>query len=245
MAHIFVATPCYGGLVGHRYLHGVVSTLIAAMPRQIGITIETLAGESLISRGRNLLVAKFLAHPAATHLLFVDADIGFAPEHVFRLLDFDVDVAAASYPLKTMEWDEAAVARARAGELVSTAPLRYVGRALEGEAAGRRGGFVRAEYVGTGFLLIRRAVFARLREGFPELWYEAPHGGDRSVAGPYHAAFDCMIDPETRQYLAEDYGFCRRWRGIGGEIWLDVESVLSHTGAFEFVGAPAVRFGAA
>jgi hypothetical protein len=54
-----------------------------------------LAGDALITRARQNLVAHFLADPAATHLLFIDADIGFAPEQAFRLLDFGAEMTAA------------------------------------------------------------------------------------------------------------------------------------------------------
>ena len=47
----------------------------------------------------------------------------------------------------------------------------------------------------------------------------------------HHALFECMIDPETKEYLSEDFGFCRRWRALGGKIWLDVEGAPSPTPA--------------
>jgi hypothetical protein len=56
------------------------------------------------------------------------------------------------------------------------------------------------------------------------------------------ALFDCIIDHETGAYLSEDYSFCRRWRQIGGEIWIDGASNLTHTGPYEFVGNHAARF---
>jgi hypothetical protein len=51
-----------------------------------------------------------------------------------------------------------------------------------------------------------------------------------------YALFDCIIDRETGTYLSEDYSFCRRWREIGGEIWIDGKSRVRHCGAYEFVG---------
>ncbi len=51
-----------------------------------------------------------------------------------------------------------------------------------------------------------------------------------------------MIEPETRTYLSEDYAFCRRWRDLGGRIWLDTEGVLTHTGTIDFTGHPRLRF---
>jgi hypothetical protein len=52
-----------------------------------------------------------------------------------------------------------------------------------------------------------------------------------------------MIDPDGGDYLSEDYTFCRRWRAIGGEVWLDTRSKLMHVGPREFVGDAEARFG--
>jgi hypothetical protein len=57
-----------------------------------------------------------------------------------------------------------------------------------------------------------------------------------------YALFDCMIEPETGHYLSEDYTFCKRWRAIGGKVWLNTKSSLIHIGAHEFLGNPAVRY---
>ena len=54
-----------------------------------------------------------------------------------------------------------------------------------------------------------------------------------------YALFECMIDPDTGEYLSEDFAFCRRWTDLGGEIWLDLESKLIHVGQYGFVGGIA------
>jgi hypothetical protein len=50
-----------------------------------------------------------------------------------------------------------------------------------------------------------------------------------------------MIDPETGTYLSEDFTFCWRWRKIGGQIWLDQKSELTHIGCYEFEGKASVQ----
>jgi hypothetical protein len=205
--------------------------------------VELLGYESLVTRGRNTLVARFMDVPEATHLLFADADITFQPAQVLRMLRFEQDVVAGMYPLKMREWSAEAITRVRDGEGLETAPLRYVGAPCTGSERVEQDGFVTADYAGTGFMLIRRAALARMMEAHPELHYAAAH--DRAMANPskhQYALFDCMIEPETKHYLSEDYTFCRRWRALGGRIWLDTQSPLVHTGGHDFIGNPALRF---
>jgi hypothetical protein len=56
--------------------------------------------------------------------------------------------------------------------------------------------------------------------------------------------FECAIDPQSGVYLSEDYAFCARWRALGGEIWLDLHSRLTHTGTSSYEGDCAGRYAA-
>jgi hypothetical protein len=241
--HLFLATPCYGGLVHQRYMYSVMALMQQAPAGGVAVSVEMLGYESLITRGRNTLVSKFLDTPGATHLLFVDSDIAFHADQVLRMLAFGQDVVAGMYPLKSVDWDAEAVARAERGEPLETAPLRYVGVPCPEPDLESRDGFCTAVYAGAGFLMIHRSVFERMIEAFPETRYTAAHTQRIPSASPnQYALFDCMIDPETGHYLSEDYAFCRRWRSIGGKIWLDTQGQLAHIGTHEFDGRPGLRF---
>jgi hypothetical protein len=254
--NVVVATPCYGGLMTHVYVTSLLK-LMAVLPRIVPggarLGLSTTAHDSLVPRSRNALVKAFqdfAAANGATHLLFVDADIGFQPEAVARLLAFDQDVVAGMYPVKVVDW-ERAHARARgedavaSGDALREAGLHFVGVPLFPGEPGfeERDGFVTARYAGTGFMLIKRAVIERMVAAYPETRYRTmqtypapPAGAD--AGAPYHNLFDCMIDPETRTYLSEDYTFCHRFRAIGGTVWLDTRSRLRHVGSMEFEGSP-------
>jgi glycosyltransferase involved in cell wall biosynthesis len=239
--HLFVATPCYGGMVHQRYMQSICELLLVAQKDGSQVSVHLLGNDSLITRARNTLVSMFLDSDA-THLLFIDADIGFAPTEVVRLLRLDQDVAAGSYPLKIVHTGPEVVDHVRSGETLSTAVLRYVGAPSEVEARQEKDGFVTAEYAGTGFMMIRREALERMIAAYPETRFSAAH--DRSEPNPsanLYALFDCMIDPDTGEYLSEDYTFCRRWRDIGGEVWLDMNSRLHHTGPWEFAGDRSLR----
>ena len=91
-------------------------------------------------------------------------------------------------------------------------------------------------------MLIRRQVFTRMKQAYPHLRYSAAHVAAAPSQSPnQYALFDCMIEPETGVYLSEDYTFCRRWRDLGGRIWLDAQGGLIYVGQYEFAGDPARR----
>jgi len=239
--HIFVATPCFGGMVSQRYMVSAIALLQLGASLGIRVTLDLLGYESLITRGRNILVSRFLDDPTTTHLLFIDADIGFEPAQVIRMLRFDGDIVAGMYPLKLHDWNSG-MQYAVNGEALETAPLRYVGTPCQGEEAASHDGFVAASYAGTGFMLIRRQVFPQMMAAHPNLRFSAAHvAAAPSLSPNQYALFDCMIEPETGVYLSEDYTFCRRWRDLGGRIWLDAQSGLIHVGQYEFAGDPSRR----
>ena len=104
---IVIATPCFGGLVTAGYMNAVVALMDRAAGLGARVSLDLLANDALISRARASLVASFLDRSEATHLLFVDADIGFAPDQVFRLIESGADVVAGVYPIKRVNWDKA------------------------------------------------------------------------------------------------------------------------------------------
>ena len=130
--HLFVATPCYGGLVTQRYMQSICALLDYGNRKGMAVSVELLGYDSLITRGRNTLVTTFLDNPTATHLMFIDADIGFTPDQVGRMLAFDKPLTAGSYPLKILHYDQAVVDRNAAGEGLDTAPAPLRRRAVRG-----------------------------------------------------------------------------------------------------------------
>jgi hypothetical protein len=91
----------------------------------------------------------------------------------------------------------------------------------------------------TGFMLIKRDVIKKMYEHYTELNCVNDHQ-NRDLE-TYCAIFDCMIDPETKRYLSEDYAFCRRWQQMGGKIYADCMTTLGHVGNLRFNGVMEER----
>jgi hypothetical protein len=240
---VLVGTPCFGGQVSWLYTISLLKLQKAFQQRGWGLGFLLQAGDSLVPRARQTIVAHFLGNAQATHLLFIDADIGFEPEQVVRLLEFDADFAAAAYPVKQIQWELMADAVKAGRAPLESATLSYV---VEREAAremATRGGFVKSRYVGAGFLLVRRTALEAMIDRYPELRYTHEHkSGDPLEGSRWRSAlFNCLIDPETGFYLSEDFSFCRRWTDMGGEIWVDYTSRLDHVGVMVYRGNLAAR----
>ena len=238
---LHLCVPCYGCLMSHTFLRSLLVLQQHCRGRGVSIVVEYVGNESLVQRARNILVAKFLQGDA-THLLFIDADIGFAPENVFRLLDFlereDEDVACGAYSKKNVDW-EALQARCAAG---SSEPARQRGLDFNiNTVPGThplRAGFVRVLDGATGFMLITRRACEKMYAAFADTLScvnDVPGQSSKAVR-EYVAIFDCMIDPDSRRYLSEDYAFCRRWQSLGGSIYLDLMAPLTHEGGYFWRG---------
>ncbi len=244
-ASVMIATPCYGGLVAQGYMESVVRTIAFAASRGIEATLALNGHDSLVPRSRNTLVAAFLDAPRTTHLMFIDADICFPPEAIARFLEFNEDVVAGMYPIKNIDWPllNRRLEQAPGGSVTAEMGLNFVGQPLTTAEKEERGGFVTGSYAGTGFMMIRRGALERMIAAYPDTRYEAAHLYPRPArqSPNQYALFDCLIEPETRLYLSEDFAFCRRWRQIGGKLWLDTKTRLSHIGAYTFEGTPDNR----
>ncbi|WOJ89080.1 hypothetical protein RZS28_14900 [Methylocapsa polymorpha] len=240
---VFIATPCFGGLVSQHYMQSILGLIQFASQKGFDAALALLGHDSLITRSRNTLVAQFLNTPMATHLLFIDADISFEAEQVYEMLSFDQDFVAGIYPLKVIDWSNAALRRAAtAGETFEAAPLLYVGSLCAGNELERDGRFATGVYCGGGFMMLKRQAIERMIQSYPESRYKNVHAYSNAKTEANYALFDCMIDKDTNAYVSEDFGFCQKWRDIGGKIWLDTEGRLTHIGAYSFRGDPRTRY---
>jgi hypothetical protein len=236
--NVMFATPCYISAVSMNYVTSIFGLTLDSA--HLGLRcILHMHSESLITRGRNNIVAEFLRREEFTHLFWIDSDITFDSASVFRLLQADRDVAAGIYPIKAHNWPREGLP---AGMTQREFEIRYAsypfnpikhGALPVGPFADEHG-FIEVDEAPTGFMCIKRNVFYRMMQHYPQLNYR-PYG-PATGAKLHWLFFDCMVDPDSRYYLSEDYAFCRRWRDMGGKVWADANSRLQHLGQHQFAG---------
>jgi hypothetical protein len=210
---VHICMPCYGGQLTESTFMSFIKW--ANTCRQLGIdwTVETMTNESLISRARNTLTAKFLNTEGSTHLMFIDADIGWEPWHLLVLLDAQKDVIGGLYPMKSL-------------------PVKWCVNGIPGKAEEPDGKLIEVTKTGTGFLLIKRDVFDKLN-AHPAVRHFNNDIGLPKELDPYMKTYFDTAVREGR-YYSEDWTFCENWRDIGGQVFVDKRVLLRHTGTYVF-----------
>ncbi|MBS1103911.1 hypothetical protein JK202_12990 [Gluconobacter sp. Dm-62] len=244
--HVFIATPCFGGTITLEYMQSIIGCMASAPTHNLQLTLSTIGSDALITRARNTLLHQFVSLSDATHLLFIDSDIGFSITDILALLDADRPLIGGAYPLKSHYWDSDTDRFVAAGEEPRTASLRYVGDCAALHDGSATGEIANVCYIGTGFMLMTRQMVLDMIAHYPETRYnridaktECRHLNTPSSDA--YALFDCLIDPDTRTYLSEDFAFCRRWIEMGGQVSLHRGLSLTHTGSTTFKGDLSTR----
>ena len=256
---ILVGTPAYGGMCYVSYVQSLISSMQFLAQHNVQIEPCFLSNESLIPRGRNTIVAKFMNNPKFTHLLFVDADVNWAPQSILRLLNHNKPIIGALYPKKGYDWDKllknpdiltTLKGAEEAKRDLTDVEISHIRAKLmsfvvnfEKDKLQVVNGLLQVKHLGTGFMLIQRAVLEKMSDALPELKYDDDINVLQGTENDHlYAFFNCEIHKLSAKnhYLSEDYMFCKRWTDMGGAIFADISVPLTHTGTHSFAGNFAI-----
>ena len=233
---LFLSTPCYGGLCLDKYMQSLIKLQLRLIKEGINLMIDTTENESLVHRARNVSIGRFMQKTDCDYFMFIDADVEFDPEAVVRLIKSGHDVSVACYPKKVVMWDQAK----KAVESNDERDMAMLSSSLVVNIGAQRrevvNGFVEVLDGPTGFMMIKREALEKMHEHYKETLTCKNDHQNRDF-DEYCALFDCMIDPDTKRYLSEDYAFCRRWQQMGGKIYADCNTTLGHVGNIPFSGS--------
>jgi hypothetical protein len=242
-----ICTPLYGGLGYATYFISLINTMNLLAKNGIECEPIFILGESLITRARNNIVAKFLNKPEATHLMFIDGDISWNPVEVLKLLKHDKDLCGGIYPMKTYKWeglnDLEKFKERHQSDLHKNVPFpEFVRQNLmkynlnyKSASFGVQNNLVEVKHIATGFMMIKRATLEKMILALPELKFWDDMGCLNKDEDRFaYTLFDCQT--VEGHYFSEDWLFCHRWEKLGGEIYVDVTINLTHTGTHQFPG---------
>lgn len=212
--HIWIAIPAYTGQVHLGTMRSIIADLLAFADRGDKVTIFDESGNAMIADCRGLIVAKFLASDG-TDLIFVDSDVCWEAGALLKLVDYPVDFAAAIYPQRRDPIDYC----------VQWLPDRPELRADPATGLLEVGG------VPAGCMKLSRAMLEQMTAHYSDTVFFCEQAPNKEAWG--------LFDPWRigKIKFGEDYSFCRRWREIGGKVWVAPDLILGHVGFKTFMGS--------
>jgi len=245
---LFIATPMYGGQCHGAYTKAITDLMVLCTKYGIEAKLFFIFNESLVQRARNYLTDEFV-RSGYDHMIFIDSDIHFEPQDVLVMMHFaatrdDMDVVCGPYPKKAISWEKIKIAVDKGYADKNPNQLEeFVGDFVFNPADGvkqfRVDEPVEVKESGTGFMLITREALQKYDKAFPMQSYKPDHVRTENFDGSREimAYFDCVICPDTKRYLSEDYMFCQWMRKAGGKVWLLPWMRLKHAGSYIFGGS--------
>lgn len=240
---IFFPLIAYGGQCRGEFSLACSSLLIKSIDKKnVDIGMIGMFHESLISRARNIAAA-YAIKEKYSHLLFIDSDIYFDPEDVFRLIEANEDVIAGAYPKKYINENKLSFVSKKNNSflkekkwisLSTDFTTEITDKAVQENRNGSK--LLEVDYAATGFMLIKIDVFKKISEKFPEIKYINDIDAYMSIGDNFFDFFPAQVNKENRKFESEDYGFCRLWRSIGGKIKIMPDINLTHIGSLSFSG---------
>ena len=238
---IMVCTPCHSEVSMH-YTQAVLKFQLECMKRNILLSFSLLKS-SLVTQGRNLCVAEFLNHEDQyDHLLFIDSDIDFNSETIFKMLEADKDIIACPYPMKTFDTEKIWRKIHETDMVKSEKDLLPAGYMYPIKIGKNElimdNGVIEVTHAPTGCMLIKRTVIEKLIEKHPELEIYQPTviNGKETKKENFYNLFDTLHDIETKRYFGEDFGFCQRWTDLGGKVYIYAMDYITHVGDHQYCG---------
>ncbi len=237
MTKILVATPAFGEMFYTPYVSSVIRLQRVMARHKWDLTFAAISYADIVE-SRNFLLTHWYDKTDATHLLFIDADMGYEPQAVIDMVMLDRPVVGAVYPKRHIDLERLAKfaaegqpperARARAHDFI-------VRRNAKSRQADRKG-FISVDGCGAGLLLIKRDCVAAMLGKMPELSdTRAPKTSPlaKSLTRLIRAFEPVVVDGAR---LSEDFSFCHRWRQCGGEIWASTAHTITHIGLHRYSG---------
>ena len=245
---LFIATPMYGGQCHGSYTKAITDLMVLCTKYGIEAKLFFIFNESLVQRARNYLTDEFV-RSGYDHMIFIDSDIHFEPQDVLVMMHFaatrdDMDVVCGPYPKKAISWEKIKVAVDKGYADKNPNQLEefvgdFVFNPADGVTQFRVDEPIEVKESGTGFMLITREALQKYDKAFPMQSYKPDHARTVNFDGSREimAYFDCVICPDTKRYLSEDYMFCQWMRKAGGKVWLLPWMRLKHAGSYIFGGS--------
>lgn len=213
MKNVMIATPAHNGLLTIPYTISFATTLLKLHQHNIQLTPLIVRSGSLLVAERNRIIQAFW-ESECTHLLCIDADLGWPAEAVVAMLDQDKEFIGGCYPARE--------------PLNQTKTFLFRPELTEDKKFIQEKHLLKMQYIPAGFILLSRSAIQKLRDTHKHLHYVPRSNLENNPPEGY-----CFFNTEVYEgeFWGEDFVFCRLAREAGIDIWVDPLIQFDHAGA--------------
>lgn len=232
--HILLGTPTAGNVVRTSYVSTVVAFTKIAQERGWTYDVVTMNSADVVL-ARNFLANQALRAGAATDLLFIDSDMEIAPNAIVSILDSGHGFVGAACPLRRIDMEVYAAARARGhGQDGARALAMTYNLKLKPGDLRVLGSFAQVDAVGFGLAAIKTDVLRQMADAGTAPTVGSGHLKGHGVGVEIHDFFS-PLPKDDGSYFSEDFSFCQRLhRTLGGEVWAYLGPGIGHDGTMVF-----------
>jgi hypothetical protein len=215
---LIIATPFYSMSGFSPYIASLLASAKTLWSSGIDFEFWDLPGDSYVDRARNTICNRFL-ESNATDLVFVDSDMAWQADAFNAILKSPYEVTGCAYPVKN-NWNQF-------GVVINV----NENKTPKVDAAS---GLISADWVPAGFLRIKRSCIEKMAEAFKDQFYYDFSADPDNPGRRYINFFNCSVEGGHR--YGEDVNFCRKWKYIGGDLWIEPRITFGHYGMQGWTG---------
>lgn len=204
---VLVGTPSHDFTLQAMYVESLINTKELCASQGIIVNHLFVCGDALVQRARNDLF-KAAYEGGFDKLVFIDSDMFWNPEDFVKLVRHDKDIIAAPCIKKNDVTIDFNISNPDKENISPDGVMKVQG-------------------VGTGFISISRNAIRRIYETSTE-YYES--GKDTRSKMVFN------VEIVAGEMYSEDIVFCRKWRDLGGDLFVDVDMMIGHIGQKNYIG---------
>lgn len=236
---LMIATPSHDGTVAMGYALGLADICAHLSVHNVYFELARVIGSSLIPHARNSLVDMFLKSKCQK-LLFIDSDQGYDKTSILHLFQSNKRIIAAITPHKrfpiNLNFEPLPKDAHYFKDLTNKGPDEFN---VYAKALMDPKGEIEVNRVGTGMVMIDRSVFEIMKAKVES--YQ-PFDNRNDVLHYEFFAMGAIPTPENinKRYRGEDWRFCELAKELKIPLYINANSVISHSGSYLFNVNPNV-----
>lgn len=201
---------CWTELLVSCIQKGITPYLRNTYTSNVYLCRNVLLREGVLGEGIKVSDNQPLNGLAYDYLMWIDSDMVFTPEHVYRLIKYDRDIVSGSAMIdpkkKKLNW----------GRIDDVGHCRFILKDDVPKYPRDEQGLAEVDFVGFAFMLVKRGVF----ESIPYPWFRPV---TQKIGGNVF-------------FPSEDIGWCHTVREAGFKVWVDPDVHIGHEKPMVMIG---------